>query len=108
MARVTINTKISTPEDLKALIRNLRSLDPESLEPGADITLKNVRVQVADVQLSDIRAFALKYGFPVGSRGVISQTIKDAYAQFLDTPHKPAAISRARRQAREAREAVNA
>lgn len=101
MARITINSKVSTPADLDALIASLRKIDASDLTPGADVKIDNARVIVADVQVSDLRAFALKFGFPVGTRGVISQAIKDAFAEYQAAPNKGAGASRARRQARE-------
>ena len=108
MSRITINAKINSPADLQALIDNLAAASVDDFTPGAEVKLGNARAVVAEKQVSELRAFALKFGFPVGTRGVISQAVKDAYAAYQDAPNKGAAASRARRQAREARELANA
>ena len=106
MARITINTKVSSPSDLAKSLRSLAAkIDADALTPGADVTIGNTRVQVAETQESPIRAFARAKGIEVGSRGRYSKELLDAFAKHeaRSQASKDAAAKR-----RAAREAVNA
>jgi hypothetical protein len=105
--RTTLNIKHSSPADLaKALRSAAAKIDADSIKPGADIKVGNVRVQVAEVQENDIRAFLRSQGLPVGSRGVISNEYKALFAAHN------AEVRKAKREAAKARrverEAVSA
>ena len=95
MARITINIKGGLT---KAQARALK-VNVEDLTPGADIKVGNARVQVAQVQENDVRAFLRSEGIPVGSRGRIS-----AEHQALFEAHKKAE-RKAKREAAAARKA---
>jgi hypothetical protein len=104
MARTTINL------NSKNLARDLRSLaakiDADSLTPGADLKIGNARVQVAQVQESDVRAFARAQGLPVGSRGRISAEVQAAFAAHKKAERKAKREAQAARKAE--RESVEA
>ena len=72
--------------------------------PGADIKIGNARVQVAQVQESDVRAFARAHGMPVGTRGRISAEVQAAFEAHKAAERKAAREARAARKA--ARETV--
>lgn len=104
MARTTINLNSSN------VARDLRSLaakiEADALVPGADFKIGNARVQVAQVQESDIRAFARAQGLPVGSRGRISAEVQKAFKEHKAAERKAAREARAARKA--AKESVSA
>ena len=107
MARITLNTKVTSPTELAKHLRAVAAkLDAVALTPGADLTIGNTRIQVAEAQESPIRAFAREHGIPVGSRGRFSKELQEAFAE-----HKRAerAAKREAAKARKAeREAVSA
>lgn len=81
MARITLNTKVSTPAELAKHLRSVAAkLDASELTPGADLTIGNTRIQVAESQESPIRAFAREKGIPVGARGRFSKELQEAFA----------------------------
>lgn len=81
MARSTLNIKHNSPADLARQLRSVAAkLDTGDIIPGADLTIGNTRIQVAEVQESPIRAFAREQGIPVGARGRFSQELQDAFA----------------------------
>lgn len=106
--RIAINTKdIATAADLQRVLRSAAAkLDADALTPGADFEVGNVRVQVADKQVSDIRAFAHKFEFPVGSRGRYSKLLTEAWDIYSTAPDKRKVLSQVRKLAAEARGAV--
>lgn len=101
--RTTLSIKHTSPADLaKALRSAAAKIDADALTPGADLKVGNVRVQVAESQESDIRAFARERGIPVGSRGRYSKELQDAYAAHLarvEAGRKGAAARNAKREA---------
>lgn len=100
MARYTLNTKAQTPAELAKQLRSAAAkLDADALTPGADVTVGNIRIQVAGQQESPIRAFAREQGIPVGARGRFSQELLQAYADHLKAERK------AKREASKARKA---
>lgn len=104
MARITLNTKVTSPADLAKHLRSVAAkLDVSDLTPGADITVGNTRIQVAETQESDIRAFARENGIPVGSRGRYSKELQERFAAHQKAERKrkreEAAARRAERQA---------
>lgn len=96
-----ITATVSTSAD--SLAKTLRSIaarvDASALVPGADIEVNGVRIQVADKQVSDIRAWALANGYEVGTRGRYSKTLTDAYAAHLKAERKRIREERAARRA---------
>lgn len=107
MARSTINisfnSKASLVREIATLQTELAKIRASDIVPGADLKVGNVRVQVAEVQESPIRAFARAEGIPVGSRGRFSQELQERYAAHLK------AEAKAKRAARKAeREHANA
>lgn len=104
MTRFTLNAK-STPETLARDLRSLAAkIDASALTPGNDITVGNIRVQVAVPQESPIRAFARANGFAVGTRGRYSKALQDAYAAHVKA--EKVAKAEARKAAREAKAAL--
>lgn len=103
--RITINTnKINSAADLQRALRSVAAkIDPESIIPGADIEIGNVRVQVAEKQESDIRAFARKFEFPVGARGRYSKALTDAWELYSTSDNKRKTVHQVRKLAAEAR-----
>lgn len=103
MARFTINTKAETPSDLARAFRSAAAkLDAADLTPGSDVKVGNLRIQVAEVQESPIRAFARAEGIPVGARGRFSQELQDRYAAHLKAERKAAReAAKARKAERE-------
>ncbi len=110
--RTTLNIKHSNPADLAKHLRSLAAkIDADTIVPGADLQVGTARVQVAQVQESDIRAFARANGLPVGSRGRISQEVQDAFKAHQRAERKAKREERAARKAEReaaAQETVNA
>lgn len=108
--RITINTnKINTAADLQRALRSLAAkIDVDSIVPGADLEIGNVRVQVAEKQVSDIRAFALKFGFPVGARGRYSRALSEAWEVYSGAADKRTVVHKVKALAAEARGEVEA
>lgn len=105
--RSTLNIKHNTPADLaKALRSAAAKIELDQIVPGADIRVGAVRVQVAVPQENDIRAFARANGFKVGTRGVISNEVKAAFAAHQKAERARVRQERADRKA--AREAAQA
>lgn len=106
-ARITFSITDTPAADLPRVIRSFASkVDIESLAPGADVTLGNVRVQVAVPQESPIRAFARANGFEVGSRGRYSKPLLAAYEAHQKAERRAAREARAARRAAREAEAV--
>jgi hypothetical protein len=105
--RTTINIKHTSGADLaKALRSAAAKIDAASIVPGADVKpTSNVRVQVAEVQENDIRAFLRSQGLPVGSRGVISNEYKALFAQHQKDVRKAKREASAARRAEKAAQA---
>jgi hypothetical protein len=79
-ARITFSITNTPASDIPRVVRSFAAkVDIDALKPGADVTLGNVRVQVAVPQESPIRAFARANGFEVGSRGRYSKTLIEAF-----------------------------
>lgn len=108
--RITINTKnISDVAELQRALRSAAArLDADALTPGADFEVGNVRVQVADTTISDVRTFAHKYGFPVGKRGRYSAALADAWEVYSNAADKRSVVAEIKTRAAQARAAVEA
>lgn len=101
--RTTLNIKHSAPEDLARQLRSLAAkIDAATLTPGADLKVGNVRVQVAEVQEADIRAFARERGIPVGTRGRFSKELQEAFAAHQARSQRSKEAAAKRRAAKEA------
>ncbi len=108
MPRSILNIKHNSNADLAKHLRSVAAkLDADLIKPGADLTIGNVRIQVAEQQESDIRAWAraneaalTAQGIaPVAGRGRYSKALQDAYAAHLKAERK------AKREAAKARKA---
>ena len=98
--RFTINTKAQTPAELAKSLRSAAAkLDADAITPGADVTVGNLRIQVADKQVSDIRQFGIDNGFTVGARGRYSAELVGAFAAHQKAERKAAREARAARKA---------
>lgn len=101
--RTTINISHTSGADLAKSLRSAAAkIEADLLTPGADLKIGNVRVQVAETQESDIRAFARAKGIEVGSRGRYSKELQTAYAAHLarvENGRKGAAARQAKREA---------
>ena len=108
MARSVINIKHSNPADLAKQLRSLAAkIDADAVKPGADFRIGSARVQVAESQESDIRAFARSQGIEVGSRGRYSQKLIEAYqAHLKDERTAKRLAAKARKAEREANRAA--
>ena len=107
MARITLNTKVSSPAELAKHLRSVAAkLDAEALTPGADLTIGNTRIQVAEAQESPIRAFARAQGIPVGARGRYSKELQEKFAEHQRAERKAKRDAAAARKAE--RELANA
>lgn len=84
MARSVINIKHTDPKDLAKQLRSLAAkIDTDAVKPGADFRIGNARVQVAESQENEIRAFARANGIPVGTRGRFSADLIAKYDAHL-------------------------
>lgn len=114
--RTTLNIKHTSNADLAKHLRSLAAkLDADAITPGADITVGNVRVQVATPQESDIRAWAraneaklAAKGITVGGRGRYSKALQDEYAAHLARVERAKASAAKRKAAKAEAELVNA
>ena len=114
--RTTVNIKHTSNADLAKHLRSLAAkLDADAITPGADLTIGNVRVQVATPQESDIRAWAranadklAAKGITVGGRGRYSKALQDEYAAHLARSQRAKQAAADRKAAKEAAELVNA
>lgn len=106
-ARVTFSITNTPADKIPAAVRSFAAkVDIDSLAPGADITLGNVRVQVAVPQESPIRAFARANGYEVGTRGRYSKALQAAFAEHQKAERRAKREAAAARKAE--REAVSA
>jgi len=106
-ARITFSITNTPADKIPAVLRSFAAkVDIDALAPGSDITLGDVRVQVATPQESPIRAFARANGFEVGSRGRYSKALQEAYAAHVKA--EKAAKTAERKAAREAKALANA
>lgn len=107
--RSTLNIQHETPAELAKHLRSVAAkLDSGEIAYGADLTIGNTRIQVAERQESDIRRWARENGFEVGARGRYSKPLQEAYAAHLKAERKAVRdAAKARREARQA-EAVSA
>jgi hypothetical protein len=112
--RTTVNIKHTSNADLAKHLRSLAAkLDADAITPGADLTIGNVRVQVAEQQESDIRAWAranadklAAKGITVGSRGRYSQALLDEYGHYLARRRRAKAAAETRKSNAEKSEAA--
>jgi hypothetical protein len=101
--RSTLNIQHSSAADLARALRSAAAkIELGDIVPGADITVGNVRVQVATPQESPIRAFARANGFEVGSRGRYSKALQEAYAAHEKAERKAKRDAAAARRAEKA------
>jgi hypothetical protein len=106
-ARITFSITNTPADKIPSVVRSFAAkVDIDSLQPGADITVGNVRVQVATPKVADIRQFARDNDIPVGTRGRFSKDLQERYAAFLKDEKAKARAERAARKAE--REAVSA
>lgn len=108
MARSVINIKHSNPADLAKQLRSVAAkLDAGDVIPGADFRIGNARIQVAETQESEIRAYARANGIAVGTRGRFSKDLLDAYAAHLKNERTAKRLAaKARKADREAAKAL--
>ncbi len=101
-ARITFSVVNTPAAEIQRTLRSFAAkVDIDSLKPGADITLGNVRVQVSTPQLSDKRAWGIENGFAVGARGRYSAELTEAYNAAVKADK--AAKAAERKAAREAK-----
>ena len=102
--RIVTNFKADNATDVARTLRSLAAkLDAGALVPGADFKVGEARVQVAEKTESPERAFARKFGFPVGARGRFSPEVLHAFEIYNTAPDKRKVISQVKALAAEAR-----
>ena len=108
MARSVINIKHINPADLSKQLRSLAAkIDADAVKPGADFRIGSARVQVAESQESEIRAFARANDIPVGSRGRFSRDLIERYEAHLKSERTAKRLAaKARKAEREANRAA--
>lgn len=101
--RYTINTKAETNAALaKALRSAAAKLDAADLTPGSDVQVGNLRIQVAESQISEKRIWLAANGFEVGSRGRYSAAQDDAWEKHEARVQRAKDAAAKRRAAKEA------
>lgn len=108
--RTTINIKHTSGSDFAKTLRSLAAkVEASEVVPGADLKVGNARVQVATPKIGDIRQWAVENGYQIGGRGVIANSIKEAYAAAKrEANAAKRAAARERKAQREAEALVTA
>lgn len=89
--RITINIKNhNNPADVRRALRSLATkITDEALEAGTITNVTDdVRVTVAESNISEIREFAIKFGFPVGKRGKFPSAVLEQWAVYDNAADK--------------------